>query len=72
MGDLRAAAVETRRDMMGRISGWMWQGRVMKGELDEGRSGGEEKRRRETKGRPGWELLRRDKQTGKKEEGRSG
>lgn len=50
----------------------MWQGRVMKGELDEGRSGGEEERRRETKGKPGWELLRRDKQTGKKEEGRSG
>lgn len=42
MGDLRAAAVETRREMMGRISGWTWQGRVMKGELDEGRSGGEE------------------------------
>lgn len=44
----------------------------MKGELDEGRRGAEERRRRETKSRPGWELLRRDKKTGKKEEGRSG
>lgn len=47
----------------------MCRGRVMKGELDEGRRGGEEEG---DKSRPGWELLRRDKKTGKKEEGRSG
>lgn len=44
----------------------------MNGELDEGRRRGGEERKRETKSRPGWELLRRDKKTGEKEEGRSG
>lgn len=43
----------------------------MNGEVDEGRRRGGEDRRRETKSRPGWELLRRDKKTGEKEEGRS-
>lgn len=32
----------------------------------------EERRGRGTKSRPGWELLRRDRKTGEKEEGRSG
>lgn len=47
---MRAAAVEARREMAEQDSGvYSWQGRVMKGELDEGRRRGEERRRRETK-----------------------